>query len=614
MTKIKFSDENIHQSDLKNVEGVAYSGGPVRQYWSDFPIYVDLEGMEIQNQIPILFSHYNSPTSRLGEATIENNKKTLVFNGVIDTDGDELAQEIVRKGIKIDWQVSIGADVLAMEELRDGETIEVNGNNVTGPVTIVKKSLLREISVVAVGADSDTNMKIMASLDLNKKGKNVMENIENAKNKELEKIKELKQIAAEYPDILEKAIKFDWTKEQTEETVKTIQDFKKQHDATMGNIIVHSGHDVSEKTLEAALSLSAGISAETIAKDCGAKELEFAEKNLRGFGIRDLFMKCAEKNASYIPGSFSNETIRAGYSNAQITGILSNVANKRALQAFNMQESIAEKVCSAGDLNDFKVSERYRLNEVGDLDVVPDGGEIKSGVLTEDRATNQLRTYGKLFTLTRQMIYNDDLGEFLKIPVAMGMKAKKKIDQVFFTRLLENPAQGDTENLFSTAHKNYMNGADSALSVESLEKLIGMFMDQTDSAGDPIDVSPKYLIVPTALYALAQRLTMSQYLIGTTTKAVPALNVLANYNIQVIASPYLSNTKYTNASAKGFYLFADPAQVDTFEIGYFRGNRTPIVEQGETDFNTLGTAFRVYFDFGIREQDFRGMAFSKGEA
>ena len=154
MTKIKFSDENIHQSDLKNVEGVAYSGGPVRQYWSDFPIYVDLEGMEIQNQIPILFSHYNSPTSRLGEATIENNKKTLVFNGVIDTDGDELAQEIVRKGIKIDWQVSIGADVLAMEELRDGETIEVNGNNVTGPVTIVKKSLLREISVVAVGADS----------------------------------------------------------------------------------------------------------------------------------------------------------------------------------------------------------------------------------------------------------------------------------------------------------------------------------------------------------------------------------------------------------------------------------------------------------------------------
>lgn len=47
MTKIKFSDENIHKSDLKNVEGVAYSGGPVRQYWSEFPIYVDLEGMEI---------------------------------------------------------------------------------------------------------------------------------------------------------------------------------------------------------------------------------------------------------------------------------------------------------------------------------------------------------------------------------------------------------------------------------------------------------------------------------------------------------------------------------------------------------------------------------------
>ena len=613
MNEIKFQEETIQTGDLKHVEGIAYSGGAVTQYWSERPIYIDIAGMEIAKQIPILFSHENSPSARIGEAEITKTGNALEFKGVIDAGGDERAYEVVKKGLKIDWQVSIGAEVRSAKRIESEETIEVNGQTVQGPALIVTESLLREISVVAVGADAETNMKIVASLNFNENKGLKMDKSEE-KTKELERIKAVKQVAAEYPDVLEKAIKNDWTKEQTEQTVNAIQEFKKQHEVTAGNVIVHSGHDVSEKTLEAALSLSAGISAETIAKDCGAKELEFAEKNLRGFGIRDLFMKCAEKNASYIPGSFSNETIRAGYSTAQIPGILSNVANKRALQAFNMQESIAEKVCSVGDLNDFKVSERYRLNEVGDLDVIPDGGEIKNGVLTEDRATNQLQTYGKMFTLTRQMIYNDDLGEFLKIPVAMGMKAKKKIDQVFFTRLLENPEQGDAEDLFSEAHKNYMDGADSALSVESLEKLIGMFMDQTDSAGDPIDVSPKYLIVPTALYALAQRLTMSQYLIGTTAKAVPALNVLSNYNIQVIASPYLANTKYTNASATGFYLFADPAQVDTFEIGYFRGNRTPIVEQGETDFNTLGTAFRVYFDFGIREQDFRGMAFSKGIA
>ena len=54
--------------------------------------------------------------------------------------------------------------------------------------------------------------------------------------------------------------------------------------------------------------------------------------------------------------------------------------------------------------------------------------------------------------------------------------------------------------------------------------------------------------------------------------------------------------------------------MDTFEIGYLKGRRVPTVEQGETDFDTLGIKFRVYFDLGVREQDYRGMTKFKGEA
>ena len=54
--------------------------------------------------------------------------------------------------------------------------------------------------------------------------------------------------------------------------------------------------------------------------------------------------------------------------------------------------------------------------------------------------------------------------------------------------------------------------------------------------------------------------------------------------------------------------------VDTFEIGYLKGRRIPLVEQGETDFDTLGIKFRVYFDLGVREQDYRGLTKFKGEA
>jgi hypothetical protein len=75
----------------------------------------------------------------------------------------------------------------------------------------------------------------------------------------------------------------------------------------------------------------------------------------------------------------------------------------------------------------------------------------------------------------------------------------------------------------------------------------------------------------------------------------------------------LANAKYSGASANAWFLFGDPASVDTFEIGFLKGKRTPTVERGDTDFNTLGLWFRVYFDLGVREQDFRGMVKSNGQ-
>jgi hypothetical protein len=103
--------------------------------------------------------------------------------------------------------------------------------------------------------------------------------------------------------------------------------------------------------------------------------------------------------------------------------------------------------------------------------------------------------------------------------------------------------------------------------------------------------------------------------VGSTAKTrIPTYNALADENLQVVTSAYLSNANYPGHSAKAWYMFADPQIVDTFEIGYLKGRRTPTVEKGDTDFDTLGVKFRVYFDLGVREQDYRGMVKFKGEA
>ena len=40
---------------------------------------------------------------------------------------------------------------------------------------------------------------------------------------------------------------------------------------------------------------------------------------------------------------------------------------------------------------------------------------------------------------------------------------------------------------------------------------------------------------------------------------------------------------YEGASQTGWYLFGDPKTIDTWEIGFLKGKRTPTVERGETD-------------------------------
>jgi hypothetical protein len=332
--------------------------------------------------------------------------------------------------------------------------------------------------------------------------------------------------------------------------------------------------------------------------------------------MKELLIQCLHLEGKPVASSFSNETIQAAFSTVSLPGILSNVANKKLLQSYNAQPIIATKLCSTGDLNDFKESERFRLTDAGDLQPIGADGEIKEGGLSEERATNQLDTYGKKFCLTRKMIINDDLGAFMKVPIAMGNRAARLIDQLFFGRLLANPNQSDGSALFSEAHKNYLSGAGSVLAAEGLRQAVQAFLDQVDSDGQPINIEPRFLLVPTGLKHTAIELTKGATLIitgGDTSPTIrPALNSLVDENLQVVSSPYLANTKYSGASSTAWYLFGDPGSVDTCEIGFLRGKRTPTVERGDSDFNTLGLWFRVYFDLGVREQDFRGMVKSAG--
>ncbi|MBX3387171.1 MAG: Mu-like prophage major head subunit gpT family protein [Phycisphaeraceae bacterium] len=392
---------------------------------------------------------------------------------------------------------------------------------------------------------------------------------------------------------------------------------------------------VAARTVEAALCLSAGIPEAEVGKWYDQRTMNAAVAGrLRGAGVHaalgyaieavggssrgthvdnDFILTAFEADRQLRAQERAERTIRAsggGFSTISLSGILSNVANKAMLAAYQAVDSVVAMFCADADVADFKEVTRYRLTGNGVFEKVGPDGELKHATLSEESYTNRVETFGRIFALTRQMIINDDLGAFLQIPRIIGRMSALKREEAVFELLLANPG-----TFFSVGNKNFLSGVDTALSIDSLTKAEQTFMDQTDSDGKPILISPSVLLVPTALKVTAQQLMTETRVNETTTtdKPKPANNPHAG-KWRPVASPYLNAQGIAGGSAKAWYLFANPADVAAIEIAYLRGRRVPTIESGETNFNTLGMQWRGYFDFGVAMQDRRAAVKVKGEA
>lgn len=131
----------------------AYTGKKV-QLWYWGPYVIDLEGVEFKQQVPALLDH--DAGLRVGFT-----EKVSVDNGAIVCEGTFLTNENATTILRdaddgFPWQVSVGVDHVEVQRLFQEETALVNGQVVAGPCLIARKTILREVSLVSLGADDDT--------------------------------------------------------------------------------------------------------------------------------------------------------------------------------------------------------------------------------------------------------------------------------------------------------------------------------------------------------------------------------------------------------------------------------------------------------------------------
>lgn len=287
---------------------------------------------------------------------------------------------------------------------------------------------------------------------------------------------------------------------------------------------------------------------------------------------------------------------RALEGTSDLPNIVANVANKTLRAAYQQAGRTFTAWARRASAPDFKTLTRVALSDAPALEQVNENGEFKRGAFTDGKETYQLVTVGKIIGLTRQVIVNDDLDAFTRIPALFGAAAANYESDTVYGVLTTNAALSDGVALFeASSHKN-LTGTGTAISVSSLDVGRAAMRVQKTPQGVVMNLAPRYLIVPAAKETIANQYTSADFVSAKSSDINPFKNTL-----QVVVEGRLDASSTT-----AWYLAADSNQVDTIEYCYLDGQDGVYIET-RNGFDVDGVEIKARLDFAAKAIDYRGL-------
>lgn len=326
--------------------------------------------------------------------------------------------------------------------------------------------------------------------------------------------------------------------------------------------------------------------------------LEDAARQYRGMTLLELARESLG-NAGVNTRGLSRDEVatRALHSTSDFPEILSAVTNKTLRQAYDAYPRTFALFCRQVLATDFKSMHRVQLGEAPQLLEVGESGEFKRGTLGESKESYKVKTYGRVVAITRQVLINDDLDAFTRIPAMYGNSIAQLESDVVWGIITANPAMADGNALFHATHKN-LAGTGAALDVASVGSARAAMALQTGlDKKTVLNIRPAFLIVPAALELKAEQLVAQNLVPADSAKVVPQ-------SIRTL-SP-ISEPRLDAASATSWYLAASPNQIDTIEYAYLEGQQGAYIET-RNGFDVDGVEIKCRLDFGAKAIDWRGL-------
>ena len=359
------------------------------------------------------------------------------------------------------------------------------------------------------------------------------------------------------------------------------------------NALLHR-HDMRNYKLDDAARDFRGMSLVDIARDC----LETAGRSTRGMSRQEI----------------ASEALAAGqrsggmHSTSDFPFVLANVANKTLRAAYEQSPQTFRPLVREVSVPDFKSVSRVQMGEAPAFEKVNEHGEFERGTIGEGREQYSIATYGKVVAITRQVIINDDLSAFTRVPQAFGFQAANLESDLVWAQIIGNPVMGDGQTLFHSTHGNVLTPG--GITPDTVAAGFEAMRLQKGLDGKTLlNIMPSFIIAP-----VAAQMKVGQFLAAI--NAQQTSNVVPEYirTVTPIIEPRLDGgftNPATGAPVAGnrfnWFLAAAPGMVDTVELAYLEGQQGVYTET-RTGFDVDGVEVKVRLDAGAKVIDWRAFA------
>lgn len=295
--------------------------------------------------------------------------------------------------------------------------------------------------------------------------------------------------------------------------------------------------------------------------------------------------------------------------------LLENVMYKQLLGNYALADDTWRQFCGTTTVEDFRTSNRYRTGSFGTLPEVPEGEEFTNAPIPDGlKQTVAAKTYGRMLTLSRQAIVNDDMGAIMDTAGKFGRSTGLSIEVAVYALLNANSGLGAAFNgqssFFHAAFGN-VNATGAALSSQAIDQDRVVLASQKDISSNEFLNLAKYgqltLLVPVGLGGQARVVNKNEF-------EVPAGSATSSKNqtknmVQGLYKTIIDSPRLTDATRR--YTFADPGDAAAIMVAFLNGDQTPFLEQ-KLGWRVDGVEWKLRFDFGAQFFDPKGAVTNAG--